>query len=123
VEPNRRGGRLGYEHSMSTIPAHTRLFFLLYTTAFPFLPVLSPSSPSSTMRSFATILLSLSLPLHAFAAHAINHAHRHDVALRPRGPNARMTWYDITTGLYVPFLYPHRPSLIISPQYGLWWKL
>jgi hypothetical protein len=78
------------------------------------------------MRSFATILLTLSLPLHAFAAHAINHARRHDVALHARGTtisNARMSFYDIDVGLYVPLLYPHRPSLSMSPQHGLWWPL
>ncbi|KAF8478923.1 RlpA-like double-psi beta-barrel-protein domain-containing protein-containing protein [Russula ochroleuca] len=53
------------------------------------------------MRSFATILLSLSLPLHAFAAHGINPARRHaDIALRPRDSfsGVRMTYYEITVG-------------------------
>jgi len=51
------------------------------------------------MRSFETILVSLSLSLLAFAAHGVNHAHRHaDLALRPRFSGIRMTWYDITTG-------------------------
>jgi hypothetical protein len=74
------------------------------------------------MRSFATILLSLSLPLHAFAAHGINPARRHaDIALRPRDSfsGVRMTYYEITVGPYVPLFCPHRPCLIISLQCGL----
>jgi len=59
------------------------------------------------MRSFATILATISLPLYALAAHHGNHARDHGgVALRARGdllpkrnfPNARMTYYDITVG-------------------------
>ena len=54
------------------------------------------------MRSFATILLALSLPLHAFAAHGVNHRRHADLTLLPRqGSHARMTYYDITTGTYV----------------------
>jgi hypothetical protein len=57
------------------------------------------------MRSFATILLALSLPLHAFASHGVNPRRHADIALRPRqGTSARMTFYDITTGTYV-YLY------------------
>ena len=77
------------------------------------------------MRSFATILVPLSLPLLAFAAHGVNHARHHaDLALRPREyTGIRMTWYDITTGEYVPLHCPHRPCLIISLQNSLWWLL
>jgi hypothetical protein len=57
------------------------------------------------MRSFATILLALSLPLHAFATHGVNLRRHADIALRPRqAKGARMTYYDITTGTYV-YLY------------------
>src|SRR6266481_7873619 len=98
------------------------LFFRRFIPRLWHSTLLSPSSPSFAMRSFATILLALSLPLHAFAAHVVNHAHRHaDVALRPRqGSGARMTYYDITTGLCVFLLYPHYPWLIIFLQYSLW---
>ncbi|KAF8496706.1 hypothetical protein F5888DRAFT_1832586 [Russula emetica] len=53
------------------------------------------------MRSFATILLALSLPLHAFAAHGVNLRRHADIALHPRQQefqNAALTFYDITTG-------------------------
>jgi hypothetical protein len=59
------------------------------------------------MRSFATILIALSLSLHAFANHGVNHRRHADIALRPRQQeesNARLTFYDITTGTYV-YLY------------------
>jgi hypothetical protein len=60
------------------------------------------------MRSFATILIALSLSLHAFANHDVNHRRHADIALRPRQggsqSNARLTFYDITTGTYV-YLY------------------
>jgi hypothetical protein len=59
------------------------------------------------MRSFATILLAISLPLHAFATHGVNHRRHADIALRPRqgsASGARLTFYDITTGTYV-YLY------------------
>jgi hypothetical protein len=77
------------------------------------------------MRSFATILLALSLPLHAFAAHAVNLRRHADIALHPRQSfQGAATFYDITTGMYVYLLlYPHRPLLIRSLQYSLWWKL
>lgn len=85
------------------------------------------------MRSFETILVSLSLSLLAFAAHGVNHAHRHanltirdaNLTLRPRQEytGIRMTWYDITTGTYVPLLYPHCPCLTMSLQDSLWWQL
>jgi hypothetical protein len=101
-------------------PRRLQLFFrfiprLCHPTLF------SASSPSFAMRSFATILLAISLPLHAFAAHGVNHARRHaDIALQPRNPGARVTFYDITVGLYALSLCPHCPWLIISLQYGLW---
>jgi hypothetical protein len=77
------------------------------------------------MRSFATVLTTLSLPLFALAAHHGYHARHHgDVALRARGdvlpkrnfPNARITWYDITVGQYVPQLRPHFLCLDISKE-------
>ena len=76
------------------------------------------------MRSFATVLTTLSLPLFAFAAHHGYHARHHgDVALRARGDllpkrysNARITWYDITVGQYVPQLRPHFLCLISSKE-------
>lgn len=60
------------------------------------------------MRSFATLLLALSLPLYALAAHSPIRRHN-GLALRARGDllprqtytNARCTFYDITTGTYV----------------------
>lgn len=55
------------------------------------------------MRSFATILLALSLPLHAFATHGVSLRRHADLALRPR-QNERFTYYDITVGTYV-YLY------------------
>lgn len=57
------------------------------------------------MRSL-TALLALSLPLHVFAAHAVNHRRHAEIALSPRqdNTNARFTFYDITTGTYV-YLY------------------
>jgi hypothetical protein len=78
------------------------------------------------MRSFETIFVSLSLSLLAFAAHGVNHARHHtNRALVPRDQfnGIRMTWYDITTGMYVHLLDPHRLCLIISLQNGLWWQL
>lgn len=59
------------------------------------------------MRSFATLLLALSLPLYALAAHSPIRRHN-GLALRARGDllprqtydNARCTFYDITTGTY-----------------------
>ena len=75
------------------------------------------------MRSFATILTTLSLSLFAFAAHHRgNHAHAHlGLAARARGDllhkrdfSGRFTYYDITVGMYVPLLSPHFPCLIIS---------
>ena len=56
------------------------------------------------MRSFATLLTALTLPLYAFSAHHGEHVRRHaDVAVRARGDiaergGARLTYYDITTG-------------------------
>jgi len=72
------------------------------------------------MRSFATLLTALSLPLYGFAAHHGEHVRRHaDVAVRARGDLAerggsRLTYYDITTGMYVPPLCPHFLFLIFS---------
>jgi hypothetical protein len=77
----------------------------LYTSAVLSHPLFSLLSFIPAMRSFATILLALSLSLHAFAAHDVNHRRHAEIALRPRqGTNARMTYYDITTGTYV-YLY------------------
>lgn len=60
------------------------------------------------MRSFATVLLALSLPLLAFASHAVNLRRHADIALHPRqGTNARFTFYDITTGTYVHLYFTH----------------
>lgn len=60
------------------------------------------------MRSFATILVALSLPLHALAAHEVNHRRHAEIALRPRQYNGeRMTFYDITTGTYVYLYFTH----------------
>ena len=56
------------------------------------------------MRSFATLLTALTLPLYAFSAHHGEHVRRHaDLAIRARGDIAerggsRLTYYDITTG-------------------------
>ena len=63
------------------------------------------------MRSFATILLAISLPLHAFASHGVNHRRHADIALRPRQgfSGARLTYYDITTGTYV---YLHSAHIV-----------
>ena len=77
------------------------------------------------MRSFATILATISLPLYALAAHHGNHARDHGgVALRARGDllpkrysNAPFTYYDITVGQYVPQLFPHFLCLIISKEW------
>jgi len=74
------------------------------------------------MRSFTTILTTISLPLYALAAHHGNHARDHSgVAFRARGDvlpkrdfSARMTYYDITVGPYVLQLRPHFLCLIIS---------
>lgn len=59
------------------------------------------------MRSFASILLALSLPLHVFATHGVSLRRHADLALRPRQQqftNERFTYYDITAGTYV-YLY------------------
>lgn len=86
---------------------------------FP-LPVLSLA-----MRSFATILATITLPLYALAAHHGNYARDHgSVALRVRGDllpkrsfdNARMTYYIINVGQYVPQLRSHFLCLIISKE-------
>jgi hypothetical protein len=63
------------------------------------------------MHSFATLLLALSSPLYAIAAHG--HPRRHtELARRARGDllqrddsytNARLTYYDITVGTYARF--------------------
>jgi hypothetical protein len=72
------------------------------------------------MRSFATLLTALLLPLYAFAAHHGKHIRRHaDVAIRAAGDLAvrggsRLTYYDITVGMYVPPLCPHFLRLIFS---------
>ncbi len=83
------------------------------------LPVLS----FLTMRSFATILAALSVPLYAFAAHHGNHARRHsDLALRARGDIQKrdfggpFTYYDITVGQYVLPLCPHILCFITSTE-------
>ena len=124
--PLKIGCQLGCQcATLLTIPAQLAFFRALYH-GISVLPLFSPSSPLTAMRSLATILISLSLPLHAFAAHAVNPGRRHaDVALRPRQQfsGERMTYYDITTGTYVPLFCLHRPCLIISLQYGLWWQL
>ena len=80
------------------------------------LPLPSFSSLCSAMRSFTTLLLALSLPLYALAAHSPLRRHN-GLALRARGDllprqsysNARCTFYDITTGQYV------RPSVTNFP--------
>jgi hypothetical protein len=81
------------------------------------------------MRSFATILATISLPLYALAAHHGNHARDHGgVALRARGDllpkrkfvNAPMTFYDITVGQYVLSFAPIFYALS-SPKSGMWW--
>lgn len=61
------------------------------------------------MHSFATILLALSLPLHALAAHEVNLRRHAEMALRPRQNinGARITYYDITVGTYVYFYFTH----------------
>lgn len=62
------------------------------------------------MRSFATLLLALSLPLYALAAHG-SPRHHTGLARRARGDllardisgsytGARCTYYDITVGTY-----------------------
>lgn len=62
------------------------------------------------MRSFATLLLTLSLPLYALAAHG-SPRHHTGLARRARSDflqrdisgsftNARCTFYDITAGTY-----------------------
>jgi len=74
------------------------------------------------MRSFATILTTLSLPLFSLAAYHGSHPRAHaGLAARARGDvlhkrdfSGRFTYYDITTGLYVPLLCPHFLCLIIS---------
>jgi len=74
------------------------------------------------MRSFATILTTLSLPLFSLAAYHGSHP-RHGahagLAARARGDvlhqrdfSARLTYYDITVGLCVPLLCPHFLCLI-----------
>ena len=76
------------------------------------------------MRSFATILTALSLPLYTFAAHHNNPARRHsDVAVRARGDvlqkrdfSGPLTYYDITVGQYVSSLCPHLLCFIISAE-------
>jgi hypothetical protein len=74
------------------------------------------------MRSFAPALTILSLPLFALAASHGRHPRGHaGLAARARGDvldkrdfSGRLTYYDITVGLYVPLHCPHFPSLIIS---------
>jgi hypothetical protein len=59
------------------------------------------------MHSFATLLLALSLPLSALAAHTFPR-HHNGLALRARGDllprqsydNVRITFYEIDVGMY-----------------------
>ena len=74
------------------------------------------------MRSFAPALTILSLPLFALAAYHGRHPRGHaGLAARARGDvldrrdfSGRLTYYDITVGLYVPLHCPYFPSLIVS---------
>ena len=74
------------------------------------------------MRSFATILTTISLPLYALSAHHGNRDHS-GLALRARGDvlqrdfSARMTYYDITVGPYVLQISPYFFRLIVSKEW------
>ena len=68
------------------------------------------------MRSFTTLLLALSLPLYALAIHDLPRRHT-GLARRARGDvldrrdfAARLTYYDITVGMYA------RPSATNFPS-------
>jgi len=65
-------------------------------------PSFTLSRPLFAMRSFATILVTFSLPLCAFASHLGSHPRRHsDLALRSLERRDRFTYYDISVGEYV----------------------
>jgi len=62
------------------------------------------------MRSFTTLLLALTLPYFALAAHGSRPRRHSDLAHRARGDllekrdyGGRMTFYDITVGTYAHF--------------------
>jgi len=68
------------------------------------------------MRSFTAILLSLSLPLYALAAHGNSRRHT-GLAHRARGDvldkrdfSARLTFYDIDVGMYARLSATNFPS-------------
>jgi hypothetical protein len=79
------------------------------------------------MRSFTTLLLALSLPLYALAAHDLPRRHT-GLARRARGDildrrdfSARLTYYDITVGTYAR-LSP-LPTSPLNPFYPLQYRL
>jgi hypothetical protein len=77
----------------------------------------SLSSLCSAMHSFTTLLLALSVPLHALAAHsplrrhdALAHRARGDLLPRQSYDNVRITFYEIDVGTYACLSAINLPS-------------